>query len=148
MGRFKRVITLVALVIAISTPLSLSAMADSAVDDADAALIRGTIEKQLDALRRDDWAEAFSYAAPFIQQKFGSPDTFQRMIMGGYSIVHRPRVVSFKVLEEKGGRLAQHVLMVAPDGKSAMVVYFMEKLSQGVWRIGGVSIIPLADLSA
>jgi len=105
-------------------------------------------EKQLDALKRDDWLEAFSYAAPFIQRKFGSPDTFRRMVMGGYSIVHRPRMVSFKGLEEQSGRLAQNVLMVGPNGRSAMVVYFMEKMDDGAWRIAGVSIVPLADLGA
>ena len=125
------------------------ALAEKAnVDNAEAALIRGVIEKQLDALKRDDWSEAFSYAAPFIQRKFGSPDTFRRMVMGGYSIVHRPRTVSFKNLEKRSGRLAQNVLMIGPNGKSAMVVYFMEKMADGAWRIGGVSIVPLADLGA
>lgn len=128
-----------------STPPALSG---DAVSDEDAAHIRGVIENQLDALRRDNWVEAFSYAAPTIQRKFGSPDTFQRMIMGGYAIVHRPRAVSFKTLEEIGGRLAQSVFMVAPDGKAAMVVYFMEKTPEGLWRIGGVSIVALADQSA
>jgi hypothetical protein len=124
------------------------AVSGEAVSGADAANIRGVIEKQLDALQRDNWAEAFSYAAPFIQQKFGSPDTFQRMIMGGYAIVHRPRTVAFKRLEEIGGRLAQNVFMTGPDGKSAMVVYFMKKLTDGIWRIGGVSVIPLSDKNA
>jgi hypothetical protein len=114
----------------------------------DASQIRRVIEKQLDALQRDDWTEAFSYAAPFIQKKFGSPDAFRRMIMGGYGIVHRPRSVSFETLEEIAGRLAQNVFMVGPDGKSAMVVYFMEKTPPGAWTISGVSIIPLADQSA
>jgi hypothetical protein len=123
-------------------------LAADAVPEKDAALIRGVIEKQLDALQRDNWAEAFSYAAPFIQQQFGSPDTFRRMVLGGYAIVHRPRAVSFKTLEEIGGRLAQNVLMVGPDGRAAMVVYFMERLAEGIWRIGGVSIVPLADLNA
>lgn len=124
------------------------AFSSDAVSDEDAALIRSVIENQLDALQRDNWAEAFSYAAPFIQRKFGSADTFRRMVMGGYSIVHRPSAVSFKTLEEISGRLAQSVFMVGPDGKSAMVVYFMKKMPDGIWRIGGVSIIPLADQSA
>jgi hypothetical protein len=114
----------------------------------DTRQIRGVIKNQLDALGRDNWVEAFSYAAPFIQRKFGSPNTFRRMIMGGYAIVHRPTKISFEALEEIGGRLAQKVFMVGPDGKSAMVVYFMERQSDDTWRIGGVSIIPLADQSA
>jgi hypothetical protein len=147
MRRIERIVLLAILLPWIS--LTLPALASNAdVDDADAKLIRGVIEKQLDALKRDDWLEAFSYAAPFIQRKFGSPDTFRRMVMGGYSIVHRPRMVSFKGLEEQSGRLAQNVLMVGPNGRSAMVVYFMEKMDDGAWRIAGVSIVPLADLGA
>jgi len=147
MRRIERIVLLAVLLPWIS--LTLPALASNAdVDDADAKLIRGVIEKQLDALKRDDWLEAFSYAAPFIQRKFGSPDTFRRMVMGGYSIVHRPRMVSFKGLEEQSGRLAQNVLMVGPNGRSAMVVYFMEKMDDGAWRIAGVSIVPLADIGA
>ncbi|MDG2286586.1 MAG: DUF4864 domain-containing protein [Alphaproteobacteria bacterium] len=131
-------------------PLAWSAPSHSGepASTVDAHQIRGVIEKQLDALGRDNWVEAFSYAAPLIQRKFGSPDTFRRMIIGGYAIVHRPTKVSFEALEEIGGRLAQKVFMVGPDGKSAMVVYFMERQSDGNWRISGVSIIPLADQSA
>jgi hypothetical protein len=147
MRRIERIVLLAVLLPWIS--LTLPALASNAdVDDADAKLIRGVIEKQLDALKRDDWSEAFSYAAPFIQRKFGSPDTFRRMVMGGYSIVHRPRMVSFKGLEEQSGRLAQNVLMVGPNGRSTMVVYLMEKMDDGAWRIAGVSIVPLADLGA
>lgn len=146
MRRFFRFSVFLVLLFSIwSTP---PALAGEAVSDEDAARIRGVIEKQLDALQRDDWAEAFSYAAPYLRKKFGTPDTFRRMVMGGYAIVHRPRAVSFKTLGEIQGRLAQSVFMVGPDGKSAMVVYFMRKQSEGVWRIGGVSIIPLADQSA
>lgn len=146
MLRARRLVFLATLLLTLS--FGPPALAGNAVSEQDTALIRGVIEKQLDALGRDDWSEAFSYAAPFIQRKFGSPDTFRRMIMNGYSIVHRPRMVSFKDLEERGGRLAQDVLMVAPNGKSAMVVYFLEKMTDGAWRIGGVSVIPLADLGA
>jgi hypothetical protein len=147
MGRFKQVFVFLIIATAVLAGSRASA-GDDAVGERDAALIRDVIESQLDALRRDDWTEAFGYAAPFIQQKFGSPDTFRRMVMGGYSIVHRPRVVTFKSLETIGGRPAQAVLMTGTDGKSAMVIYFMEKLTEGPWRIGGVSVIPLADLSA
>ncbi|MDA0340229.1 MAG: DUF4864 domain-containing protein [Proteobacteria bacterium] len=123
-------------------------LAASSLDTEEAARIRSVIQKQLDAFQRDNWTEAFSYAAPFLQEQFGSPDRFRRMVLGGYAIVHRPRTTTFKGLEEIGGRLAQKVFMVGPDGKAAMVVYFMEKQANGIWRIGGVSIIPLADQSA
>lgn len=115
------------------------------VDPRDASRIRAVIEKQLDALRRDDWAEAYGYAAPSIQRKFGSPDGFRRMVLGGYGIVHRPRSVSFKDLSESNGRVAQSVLMVGPEGREALVLYFMAKQDDGTWRIAGVLLQRVAD---
>ena len=114
----------------------------------DAAAIRQVIESQLAALQRDDWVQAFSYAAPIIQEKFGSPEAFRRMVLSGYTIVHRPATFAFEDLEEIYGRLAQKVFMVGPDGSAAIVVYFMDKQEDGVWRIDGVSILPVADQSA
>jgi len=122
--------------------------ASEPVGPEDAAEIRAVIEGQLDALQRDDWAEAFSYAAPFIQRKFGSPDGFRRMVLGGYTIVHRPSSVSFEDLGDVGGRLAQKVFMVGPDGNAAIVVYFMTKMEDGNWRIAGVTLLAVADQSA
>lgn len=121
---------------------------ETQVRSKDAAAIRQVIEGQLAALQRDDWAHAFSYAAPIIQEKFGSPEGFRRMVLSSYTIVHRPTTVSFEDLEEIYGRVAQKVFMVGSDGLAAIVVYFMGKQDDGVWRIDGVSIHPVADQSA
>lgn len=121
---------------------------DKQIHQKDADAIRQVIEGQIAALQRDDWPRAFSYAAPNIQEKFGSPEGFRRMVLNSYTIVHRPTAVSFEDLEEVSGRLAQKVFMVGSDGLAAIVVYFMDKLDDGVWRIVGVSIHPVADQSA
>ena len=93
-------------------PWTAQAQSGQVVSAEDARQIRGVIEQQLDALSLDNWVEAFSYAAPFIQKKFGSPDTFRRMVMGSYAIVHRPTEVSFEALKGIGESLAQKVFMV------------------------------------
>ena len=127
--------------------LGATSAAAQAIGAEDATKIRAVIEKQLNALQRDDWAEAYSYAAPAIQRKFGSPDVFRRMILRGYAIVHRPRSVSFEALREDQGRVAQMVHMVGPDGIAGRVVYFMAKQDDGSWRIAGVSLLRAADRS-
>ena len=123
-------------------------LAAASLDTEETARIRGVIQKQLDAFQPDNWAEAFSYATPFLQEQFGSPDMFRRMVLGGYAIVHRPCTTTFKGPEEIGARLAQMAFMIGPDGKASMVVYFMENQDSKIWRIGGVTIIPLTDQSA
>ena len=64
---------------------------------------------------------------------------FRGMVLRGYAIVHRPRTTTFKGPEEIGGRLAQKVFMIAPDGKAPMVVYFMGSKTAG---FGGSAAFP------
>ena len=138
---------LIALVVCILA-ISPTEAGDVQVREKDAAAIRQVIEGQLSALQRDDWVQAFSFAAPIIQEKFGTPEAFRRMVLNGYAIVHRPTTVSFEDLEEVQGRFVQKVFMVGPDGLAAIVVYFMDKQDGGLWRIVGVSILPVADQAA
>ena len=75
----------------------------ASLDTEKTAHIRGVIQKRLDAFQRDNWAEAFSYAVPCLQEQFGVPDMIRRMVLGDYAIVHRPRTTTFKGPEEIGG---------------------------------------------
>ena len=53
------------------------------------------ISEQIDALRADDFATAFTFASPGIQRMFGSPARFGAMVREGYPMVRRPRDVRF-----------------------------------------------------
>ena len=114
------------------------AQTDATVSDADRDSIRGVIESQLAAFQRDDGAEAFSYAAPGIQRKFGNPDVFMQMVRSGYAMVYRPREVEILDLRINGSTIQQDVLFVGPDGKPVIAVYTMEQQADGSWRIAGV----------
>ena len=83
-----------------------------------------------------------------VSRSNSGPRHVLRMVLGGYDIVRRLRTKTFRDPEEIGGRLAQKVFMIGPDGKASMVVYLMEKQDSKISRIGGISIIPLADQSA
>ena len=65
------------------------------LEGADGPSIRGIIQKQLEAFGRDDAAEAYSYAAPAIQELFPSEDRFMRMVREGYKPVYRPKSFAF-----------------------------------------------------
>ncbi len=132
----------------ISLLLFVNAIAGDSAEIEDAENIRKVIEKQLEALRRDDWIEAFSYAAPMIQEKFGSPEGFRRMILTAYRIVYRPLTIKFKDFKVISGRPSQTVYFVGKNGSSALLVYFMSKQKDGVWRISGVELFRPAEKSA
>ena len=109
--------------------------------------IKKVIRLQIEAMRRDDWDEAFKYASRDIQLSFGSPKIFRKMVLAKYRIVYQPRLSSFKKIKLVNGVLAQGVYMVDDRGKSAMVVYFMRQDENRNWRINGVQLFPAKKLA-
>lgn len=109
--------------------------------------IKKVIRLQIEAMRRDDWDEAFKYASRDIQLSFGSPKIFRKMVLAKYRIVYQPRLSSFKKIELVNGIPAQGVYMVDDRGKSAMVVYFMRQDENRNWRINGVQLFPAKKLA-
>lgn len=103
--------------------------------------IRATINSQLDAFQRDDWAEAFNYASPVLQKIFGTPDRFRSMVLGGYRAVYRPQQVTFRELDTSGARPVQIVFFIGPDGLAYLAAYEMEQQDDGSWRISAVQLI-------
>ena len=115
---------------------------------ADAASFQKVIAAQVAAFQADQWEVAFSYAAPRIQAMFGNPERFQRMVLGGYEAVARPRVFKFDDATLIDKRPAHFVLVVGPDGIPRRGVYFMERQSDGSWRIAGVLLKRAPDLAS
>jgi hypothetical protein len=103
---------------------------------AERAAIRGVIETQLDAFRRDDGAAAFGLATPNIQAMFGTPENFLAMVRHGYAAVYRPRTVEFAEIVGDAEHPVQLVRVVGPDGETVIAAYEMARQHSG-WRING-----------
>jgi len=103
----------------------------------DRIAIRTVIENQISAFRRDDEATAFSFAAPNIQAKFGSPENFARMVRETYPAVYRARHVRFDGLVVLAGEPTQRALLVGPDGVPVTAFYVMERQEDGLWKVKG-----------
>ena len=73
----RRVAMVMVLGLSLINPIRAPAAADAGLADSDQAAIRTAVESQLAAFQRDDGAAAFSYAAPAIQEKFGTPENFE-----------------------------------------------------------------------
>lgn len=122
-------------------------VAGQQVEGALQGAVRAVIEGQLQAFQADDGNAAFSYAAPIIQEKFGDPGTFMEMVRTGYGAVYRPREVEFRGLEQRGESLLQQVLFVDQEGKAWLARYTLERMSDGSWKIAGVWLEALPDVS-
>jgi hypothetical protein len=105
----------------------------------DAAAIREVISRQIEAMRADDFATAFSFASPGIQRMFGGPARFGQMVREGYPMVWHPRDVRFLDVATEGGRTVQGVLVTDEAGALHILDYEMVPLADG-WRIDGVRI--------
>ncbi|PKP63912.1 MAG: DUF4864 domain-containing protein [Alphaproteobacteria bacterium HGW-Alphaproteobacteria-8] len=126
--------------------LALALIASPPAQADDAADIRAVIGAQLEALRADDWASAFSHASPSIQGLFRTPEGFGRMVRGGYPMVWRPSRVETGPLEQ--GPIGPVQLMFFEDDKGVRyVAAYQMTLVGGVWRIDGVQIRRAPDAS-
>lgn len=102
--------------------------------------IRSTITAQLDALKRDDFAMAFTYASPNIKGIFGTPENFGKMVREGYPMVHRPAAVKMLELRDVAGGLWQRVLLTDAEGRSHVLDYQMVETAEG-WQINAVHLL-------
>ena len=101
---------------------------------------KAVIEAQIEAMAIDDWSKAYSYAAPAIRKRFGSPQRFKEMVLKGYKIVYRPRSISFQGVENFGVAPGFVFHLIGTDGQAARVVYLMIKDEDEGWRIAGVQL--------
>lgn len=101
------------------------------------------IDAQLDAFARDDDKEAFSFASPGIQARFGTAATFAQMVREQYAVVYRPASRRFlrPVVEE--GTVIFPVQLSDRDGRVWVALYTMQRVA-GDWRIAGCQLVPAA----
>lgn len=107
------------------------------------APIRSTIESQLQALKVDDFATAFTFASPAIQALFGTPENFGRMVAHGYPMVHRPAAVKMLGLRDVAGTLWQRVMLTDGIGRTYLLDYQMVETADG-WKINAVLLLQAA----
>lgn len=104
------------------------------------AEIRGTITQQFEAFKADDFATAFTFASPSLQQFFQNPQNFGRMVTQGYPMVWRPAAVDYLELREEEGAFFQKVQITDEKGRFHVLEYRMMQTPEG-WRIAGVQVL-------
>jgi hypothetical protein len=104
---------------------------------AEDAAARAVIAAQIEAFRAGDLPRAYAFASPVIQEKFGSPENFGRMVEQGYPMVWRPSEMVFLEARESGGRLWQEVFLRDAAGRGWIADYEMIE-EGGTLKINGV----------
>lgn len=106
-----------------------------AAEPGNRAVTQAIIEAQLAAFRQDEGAKAFSFASPDIQRVFESPENFMQMVKSNYRVVYRNAQVKF--LSFQGDEsFAQHVVQMVDENNALWsVLYTLEKMKDGSWRI-------------
>ena len=121
--------------------LANAARAQGPVSPTDQGAIRRVISEQIKAFRHNDAATAFALAAPNIKTRFGNAPDFMAMVQAAYPAVFRPSSVSFGTLTPDAPFLMQKVVLVGPDGRTALALYTMQHEPDGAWRIAGCALI-------
>ncbi len=96
------------------------------------AAVRG----QLDAFKRNDYAAAYRFAAPEIQEQY-APTRFREMVEQGYPQIAHSRSAEFGRPTVDGPAVHLPVTVTGEDGVTAHVVYEMRH-EPGGWRVAGV----------
>ncbi|WP_147107289.1 DUF4864 domain-containing protein [Tateyamaria sp. syn59] len=109
--------------------------------------IEDVISSQIEAFKVDDFAEAFTYAAPSIQGMFRTPENFGRMVTQGYPMVWRPADVTYLDLRDEAGRYVQVVRIEDTQGTVHFLGYSMIQTAEG-WKISGVQVLEAPGVSA
>ena len=111
------------------------------VSQADARGVRAVIQAQFDAFAADDAKRAFSYAAPQLQEAFGSADRFIEMVRSAYPAVYRHETVAFLKPERAEGSLVQGVHLTDAQGVRWLALYRMERQRDRSWRISACQVV-------
>ncbi len=108
-----------------------------AASESDRSAIRGIIQDQIEAFKRDDAARAFSYAAPALQNMFGSQERFMAMVKEGYKPVYRPRSYAMGEFKDTPDGTSLSVQIQDLEGMEWVAIYTLEQQPDGTWRISG-----------
>ena len=108
-----------------------------AASDADQSAIRGIIQDQIEAFKRDDAVRAFSFATPALQNMFGSQERFMDMVKDGYRPVYRPRSYAMGEFKDTPDGTSLNVRIQDLDGVDWVATYTLEQQADGTWRISG-----------
>lgn len=114
---------------------------------ADEKAVQTVIDSQITAFRGGKHETAFGFAAPSLQQIFGSTDRFIGMVKRGYGPIYGAKQWSFGRSRAQDDIILQEVLLTGPKGGNWIALYTLRKQDDGSWRIAAVQMKQAASRS-
>jgi hypothetical protein len=121
--------------------------APASAEDLTAASSRAIVERQFDALQRDDGQAAYALAAPAIKDMFSDADQFMAMVRDHYAPVYRHRSADFGPFKESGDEASLEATLIDEDNVVWTALYSFRRAPGGDWLISGC-ILAKAEASA
>ena len=132
-------VTGLALLFMLATPAQ-AQNSNLALSAADTARVRSAVQSQLAAFAKDDGPKAFSYAAPNVRKRLGTPAAFLDMVRRSYPVVYRPATTAFLTVEGAGNLAVQRVQMQDAAGAAYLATYTLARQNDKTWRITGCEV--------
>lgn len=108
---------------------------------------KNIISHQLEAFKADKGAEAYSYAAPAVQQIFPNVESFMGMVQRGYPQVFRNQGYEFGALsQDVAGRPVQEVRITGLDGEHYLAAYTLQQQTDGSWKIAACTMMKIEGI--
>src|SRR4249920_1233869 len=86
-------------------------------EQASTLAVRAVIERQIDALRKDDAQAAFAFVAPRLKQRFADSAMYMRVIRSQFPAILTARIASFGDMRETSYGTAQMVTLSDTRGE-------------------------------
>jgi len=95
------------------------------------------IKAQLAAFRKDDYPEAYRYAATGLKEQVPLP-AFERMVKNGFPVIAQSRAVQFGVIIDNGEQAVVNAVIEDKSDRERHYQYSLLREPAG-WKISGVS---------
>ena len=106
------------------------------------------ISSQIDAFRKSDIDEAYTFASPFIKSRFANAEIFGQMVKRGYPMIWSAKDYKFLEFTFFNGALVQRVLFMDPKERIFVFDYELRQYGSETWLINGVFKVSSASAGA
>ena len=96
------------------------------------------ISSQIDAFRKSDVDEAYTFASPFIKSRFANAEIFGQMVKKGYPMIWSAKDYKFLEFTFFNGALVQRVLFMDSKERIFVFDYELRQYESETWLINGV----------
>jgi hypothetical protein len=107
----------------------------------DQIAMRMLIEKQIAAMRADDWRSAFALASPDLQEKYGTPTALRDDVTARYAPLPYVASVDFMDIVTFRELPTYRVILTDGEGSTTTAYYLVRRLDDGSLRIAGCVLV-------